>query len=72
MSGQGPKRLQHPTTGATSQAGLGVGRGWSQEQGTSPRRGTHTTKEETVLGAAVFLLNPNPKAPVRHGLSLLI
>lgn len=34
-----------------------------------PHSGTHTTKEESVLGAAlVVFLNPNPKVPVRPGL----
>lgn len=59
-------------TGAISQAGLGVGKGWNQERGTNPCKGTHATKEETVLGAAVVLLNSNLKAPLRYGPSLLI
>lgn len=65
--GQEPKRLQHPRTGATSQADLSVAKGWSQEWGTSPTVLPTQQKEESVLGAAlVVFLNPNPKVPVRH------
>lgn len=63
---------QGAATGVIARAGLGVGKGWNQERGTNPCKGTHPTKEEIVSGAAVVLLNSNPKAPLRYGPSLLI
>lgn len=69
--GRGPRACNTPQRGQHHRQALVLARAGAGSKGQAPR-GTHTTKEETVLGPAVFLLNPNPKALVRHRLSLLI